>query len=154
MGANDASPPLLWLGFLVLGALSLVDGILLGVFGAEAVQGTIQDQLGTSWQEFSAASPVTAQYVNTLVVLIGLLIAGYSLFVIVVAVTGYRKGHRWAWYAMWNPAVFFLLLTALFVSRGDIFTSDALSPEFMIGMLIAATLFQLMGYSKFFAKRR
>jgi hypothetical protein len=150
MGARATSPPFVWLGFLVLGAINLADGAIMAVFGAEAVQETIREQLGTSWADLSSSSPTLAQYVNTLVVIVGLLIAGFSLFIIVVSVTGYRKGHRWAWYAMWNPAVFYLLLSAIFFSRGDIYTSDAMSPEFMVTMLIAATLFQLMGYARFF----
>lgn len=147
-----SSPPYIWLGFLVVGVMSLVDGVVLALFGVEAIPATIQDQLGMSWAEFSSASPTVASYVGTLVVIIGFLIAGYSLFVIVVSVTGYRRGHRWAWYAMWNPTVFYLLLVSVFFSRGDIFTSDALSPEFLLFLLVAAAMFQLMSFRSFFRR--
>lgn len=149
MGSTLSTPRFVWLGFLVLGVINLADGLLMTFLGAEAVQATIQDQTGVAWGDLLASSPALAHYVNTLVTVIGLMFTGFALFVIAVALTGYRRAHRWAWYAMWNPAVFYLVLTALFLSKGDVYTSDALSPEFLVFMLIASTLFQLMGYAAF-----
>ena len=141
-----------WLGFLAVGLVNLGDGLIMAVFGATAEQGTIQNQLGVSLSELSGSDPAFAQYVNTLVTLIGLLLAGFALFVVVVSLTGYRRGHRWAWYAMWNPTVYYLLVALLLFTRGDFFTSDALSPEIMLGLLAATVTFQLVGYSSFFRR--
>lgn len=152
MGMSSTSPPFIWLGFLVLGGMNLADGLLMTFLGAQAVQASILEQAGVTWSDLLSSNPALAHYVNTLVMVIGLMFTGFALFIVVVSLTGYRRAHRWAWYAMWNPAVFYLVLTGIFLSRGDVYTSDALSPEFLAFMLVASTLFQLMGYGAFFRK--
>ncbi len=150
MKSRDRSPPLLWLGFLVIGSLNLVDGLILAIFGASAEQDTIRRLLGTTWDELSKSSPAFAHFVNIQSTIIGLLLLGFSLFIVIVAVTGYRRGHKWAWYAMWNAPVYYTVVSLILIREGEIVTSDALTPEFLVFCLIATTLFQLMGYSHFF----
>jgi hypothetical protein len=136
----------------VIGLLNLVDGLILAVFGAGAEQDTIRRLLGTTWDELSTSSPAFAHYVNAQTIIIGLLLLGFSLFIVTVSLTGYRRGHRWAWYAMWNATVYYVLTSFILIREGEFFTSDALTPEFLVFCLVATALFQLMGYPHFFAK--
>jgi hypothetical protein len=140
------------LGFLTIGLMNLVDGLILTVFGASAEQETIKKLLGTTWDELSKSSPAFAHYVNAQSMILGLLLLGFSLFIVTVSLTGYRRGHRWAWYAMWNATIYYVLTTLVLISEGEFFTSDALTPEFLVFCLVATSLFQFMGYPQFFAK--
>lgn len=146
------SPPLLWLGFLTIGLLNLVDGLVLSIAGAEAEQDTIKRMLGMSWDELSQSNPSFAHYVNAQTMIIGLLLFGFSLFIVTVSVTGYRRGHKWAWYAMWNTTVYYVLTSLILFSEGEVFTSDALTPELLVFCLLGTVLFQLMGYPRFFPR--
>jgi hypothetical protein len=55
---------------------------------------------GSSWAAMAAASPKTAEYATLLFRMFGLYGVAFSLLAIAIAATAYRRGERWAWWAV------------------------------------------------------
>lgn len=55
---------------------------------------------GGSWQQLTAASPETAGYITLVFRMYGIYIVAFSLLAIAIAATAYRRGDRWAWWAL------------------------------------------------------
>jgi hypothetical protein len=55
---------------------------------------------GYSWQELVATAPKTAEYTTLLFRMFGYYGMAFSLLAIAIAATGFRRGERWAWWAL------------------------------------------------------
>ncbi len=55
---------------------------------------------GGSWHALVASSPRTAEYLTLLFRMFGLYGVAFSLLAIAIAATAFRRGDRWAWWAM------------------------------------------------------
>jgi hypothetical protein len=55
---------------------------------------------GGSWQELVATSPKTAEYTTLLFRMYGFYGVALSLLAIAIAATAFRRGERWAWWAL------------------------------------------------------
>ncbi|MGH8834471.1 MAG: hypothetical protein ACRDWG_05675, partial [Actinomycetes bacterium] len=53
-----------------------------------------------SWQELVATTPKTAEYTTLLFRMYGIYGVGLSLLAIAIAANGFRRGQRWAWWAL------------------------------------------------------
>ena len=56
---------------------------------------------GRTWQQLAAADPEVASIVARLLVVLGLLGVGLGATAALVTLFAYRRGARWAWYALW-----------------------------------------------------
>ena len=56
---------------------------------------------GRTWQQFATTDPEVASIVARLLVVLGLLGVGFGTVAALVALFAYRRGSRWAWYALW-----------------------------------------------------
>jgi hypothetical protein len=56
---------------------------------------------GRAWDQFAQQDPEVASLYSMDLVVLGLLGAGFGLLAAVVSVIPYRRGERWAWYALW-----------------------------------------------------
>jgi len=56
---------------------------------------------GRTWEQFAQQDPEVASLYAMDLVVLGMLGAGLGLFSAVVSVIPYRRGERWAWYALW-----------------------------------------------------
>lgn len=54
-----------------------------------------------TWDQFAQQDPEFASLYSMDLVILGLLGAGLGLLAAVVSVIPYRRGERWAWYALW-----------------------------------------------------
>jgi hypothetical protein len=99
---------LAWLVLLVADA-----GLLLWGAGAAAIPGHLPGPGGTpilpagyegysggSWHRLAAASPQTAGYITLVFRMYGIYIVAFSLLAVVIAATAFRRGDRWAWWAL------------------------------------------------------
>jgi hypothetical protein len=55
---------------------------------------------GGSWQDLVATAPKTAEYTTLLFRMYGIYGVALSLLVIAIAANGFRRGERWAWWAL------------------------------------------------------
>jgi hypothetical protein len=78
----------------------------------------------------------------------GLLKISWTIFVIAITLTGYRKGEKWAWYIMWFVPVL-LVSDALF---SVIFIGDVSQTLQFIPITTLTLLGLLLPYRKFFPR--
>jgi hypothetical protein len=137
-----------WVIFLFLGLLWLVVG-LTQVFNMDALaERDAQHITGMSLSELEASSPVATELVLWLHMTLGNLKISWSLFLIAITLTGYRRGEKWAWYTMWlAPAV--LVCQAILDA---IFLSDVNQVLKWIPITTISMLGLLLPYRKFFPK--
>jgi len=53
-----------------------------------------------SWSELAATSPMTARYIAVLFRMYGVFNVVFGLMAIAITVTAFRRGERWAWWAL------------------------------------------------------
>ena len=137
-----------WVILLALGLLWLVVGIV-AVFQPEGIFETdAQSVTNMPWSELKASSPEAANFVIFVYGQMGLLKISWSFFVLVITLTGYRRGEKWAWYTMWSvPAM--LVSDALFSA---IFIGDVSQTLDFIPIVTITLLGLLLPYRKFFPR--
>jgi hypothetical protein len=138
-----------WVILLAVGLLWLLVGFVAvfspeGIFAADA-----QAVTKMPWTDLKASSPVASNFVIFVYGQMGLLKISWSLFILAITLTGFRRGEKWAWYMM-------LLAPILLVS-------DAVFSVFFIGDInqvlsfIPITTITMIGlllpYRVFFSKK-
>ena len=73
---------------------------LLGPRGAPILQAGYEGYTGLSWQELAAASPKAAGYMLVLFRMYGAYCFVLGLLGAAIACTAFRRGERWAWWAL------------------------------------------------------
>lgn len=96
--------------------------------------------------DLGTASPSLANFVRLEDRELGIDQAAFSALAMTLAGTSYRKGDRWAWYAMVTVPVFILTLPLNILS--------ALNLLFSVPFLLVALLGLLLPYRKFFPKKQ
>ena len=137
-----------WVVYLFLGLLWLVVG-LTQVFNPEGLlDNEAQHIAGMSLSELEASYPEATELVRFLFGAVGMLKTSWSLLVLAITLTGYRRGEKWAWYTMW-------LVPALLVGQG-LFNSVFLGDFNEMLQWIPITTVSLVGlflpYRKFFPR--
>lgn len=70
---------------------------------------------GMTWNDMQATSPNVARLIDTLFRTNGATLVTLALLFLVICLTGFRKGERWAWYTLWALPLW-MILTAYFVA--------------------------------------
>lgn len=99
-----------WLGFLALGILGLAFASFLYLTAQPPELETFERITGVSWAEAQGSLPGMAQYVSITIQSEAQFQIGFLIFLIAVAAGPYRKGERWAWYAMWVVPILLITL--------------------------------------------
>ena len=73
---------------------------LLGPGGKAILPAGYEGYSGGSWSELAGASPLTASYMKLLFRMYGLYCVLFGVMGTAVAVTAFRRGERWAWWAL------------------------------------------------------
>ena len=108
-----------WVILLAVGLLWLLVGFV-AVFSPEGIfEADAQAVTKMPWTDLKASSPVASNFVIFVYGQMGLLKISWSLFILAITLTGFRRGEKWAWYMM-------LLAPILLVS-------DAVFSVFFIG---------------------
>jgi hypothetical protein len=137
-----------WVILLALGLLWLVVGIV-AVFSPEGIFETdAKSVTNMPWSELKASSPMAADFVTFVYGQMGLLKISWSFFVLVITLTAYRKGEKWAWYTMWSVPVL-LVSDALFSA---IYIGDVSQMLSFVPITTIALLGLLLPYRKFFPR--
>lgn len=53
-----------------------------------------------SWSDLASTSPTTAKYIGVLFRMYGIYGVAFGVMAIAIAVTAFRRGERWAWWAL------------------------------------------------------
>jgi hypothetical protein len=100
-----------------------VISVLVGLFGiGDIVQGMSADPAiansitGIPWEELRVSSPKIASLIDLQVRSGGSQLVALSLLSIAICLTGYRRGERWAWYALWAWPLFTVLALITFLT--------------------------------------
>jgi hypothetical protein len=138
-----------WVWYLALGLLWLVVGFSQLFTTKVLLEDVAQNIIGMSLSELEALSPVATELVLWLHMTLGNLKISWSLFLLAITLTGYRKGEKWAWYTMW-------LAPAILVSQAildAIFLGDVNQVLKWIPITTISLLGLLLPYRKFFPKQ-
>jgi hypothetical protein len=89
------------LGYIAWGAMAaaMPDG-LLGPGGKAILPAGYEGYSGGSWAELLRTSPITANYMIVLYRMYGIYNVVFGLMGSAIAVTAFRRGDRWAWWAL------------------------------------------------------
>jgi len=115
-----------------------------GIFEADA-----QSVTNMPWSELKASSPEASNFVIFVYGQMGLLKISWSLFILAITLTGYRRGEKWAWYILLLAPIL-LVSDALFSS---IFIGDVSQTLAFIPITTITLLGLLLPYRKFFPKK-
>jgi hypothetical protein len=89
------------LGFIAWGLMAAaLPDYLLGPGGRPILIAGYEGFSGGSWSELSATSPMAAGYIEVLFRMYGIFNAVFGLMGSAIAVTAFRRGDRWAWWAL------------------------------------------------------
>jgi hypothetical protein len=88
-------------GFIAWGAMAaLAPDYLLGPGGKPILPAGYEGFSGESWAALVATSPVVARYMGVLFRMYGVFNTVFGLMASVIAVTAFRRGETWAWWAL------------------------------------------------------
>ena len=88
-------------GFIAWGAMAAaIPDRLLGPGGISILRAGYEGFSRGSWPELTSTSPMTAGYIELLFRMYGVFNAVFGLMAVAIAVTAFRRGERWAWWAL------------------------------------------------------
>ena len=100
---------------------------------------------GVVWSEFEASEPDVATYLVRLDRLTGAGYLGFSLLAAAIAWTAYRRGERWACYAMWLVPLTLVLAVGVFLAA-----ESAGLAAFYGAFAVVTAAANAVGYKRFF----
>jgi hypothetical protein len=88
-------------GLLAWGAgAALIPTLLPGPGGAAILPAGYEGYTGGSWDQLVASAPETAGYITLIFRMYGFYIIAFGLLAVLIAATAFRRGDRWAWWAL------------------------------------------------------
>jgi hypothetical protein len=94
---ENSVPRASWSILAVVATLTSLSGLYVGLTPVGA-----QTELsGRTWEEFAVADPEVATIYTMDLVLLGMSLAAFGILATIVTLVPYRRGERWAWFALW-----------------------------------------------------
>jgi hypothetical protein len=88
-------------GFVAWGGMAAaLPDHLLGPGGKPILPAGYEGFTGSSWPELVSGAPMTAAYIGVLFRMYGVFNVIFALMAIAIAVTAFRRGDTWAWWAL------------------------------------------------------
>jgi hypothetical protein len=136
--------------------LLIISGIL-GLFGiGDMIQGMSADpaiansMTGVPWEELQKSSPKIANLIDLQVRSGGAQLLTLSILSIIICLTGYRRGERWAWYAFCSYPLYMVLAFIIFLTADR--QADFPPPPPMLSapvFFVICVLVLLLSYRRF-----
>ena len=106
---------------------------------------------GMSWNELQAASPKVANLIDVKFRTDGAALATIALLSMAVCLTGFRRGERWAWYALWAIPLW-MMSTVVFILMVDKQPGSGTPVPIISGSILSVIWVSMLGlsYRKFF----
>jgi hypothetical protein len=106
-----------WIALTVVGAIFGLFGLSDVILGMDADPAIAESIAGVAWEDLQASSPRIANLIDMYVRSLGAGLLVVSILSLTITLTAFRRGERWAWYALWvwplwNVAIFGLSFTA------------------------------------------
>ncbi len=137
------------LGLFQLSAFGFGYWILGGLGGnLQADSDALKNFTGITWDQLVARIPGIGSYISLLGREVGINDIGYGILVTAVSFAAYRKGERWAWYALWVVPARIIGFMANDLSGGSTFGVSTGLP-----FIVIALLGLLLLYRKFFPRK-
>jgi len=125
---------------------SLQDFCIACLPGAETA---IQSSTGMSWSQLATTNPRFASFLASTLIDDGISGVGLAVFGMVVSLTSFRRGEKWAWYVSWSMPIGILAAQLnVYQLTGSVFVI-ILAVAFVLVSLLALFL----PYRLFFPKR-
>lgn len=138
-----------WMILFAIGLFSLVTSFP-PLFGVDPDPARIEGIAGMTMSELRASNPKFLDVVAFLLQAYGLVTLVWSVLVIAISMTAYRRGEKWAWYAFWSLPAYFVVSTAILLTIGPTPLETVLLPLFVILSLLGL----LLPIRKFFPKKQ
>jgi hypothetical protein len=113
-------------------------GTLNGLYVLLVPVGDQTELAGGTWEQFAAQDPEVASIYAMDLAVLGIIWAAFSLLAAMVSVIPYRRGDRWAWYALWLvPITYGGAATRFLIDRYEAgFWIAGLTAVAVVGLLI------------------
>lgn len=85
----------------ILLAAVAISTILSGLYVGLTPTGAQTELSGRTWEEFAAVDPEVAKIYSLDLVLLGMALTAFGILGTIVTFLPYRRGERWAWFALW-----------------------------------------------------
>ena len=86
-----------WIILAVVATLTILSGLYVGL----TPTGSQTEFSGRTWEDFAAADPEVARIYSMDLVLLGITLTAFAILGTIVTLIPYRRGERWAWFALW-----------------------------------------------------
>jgi len=105
--------------WVLLTAVTIV-GMLNGLYVLLVPIGGQTELAGRTWEQFAAQDQEVASIYAMDLALLGIIWTAFSLLAAIISVVPYRRGERWAWYALWLvPITYGGAATRMLIDRYD-----------------------------------
>jgi hypothetical protein len=105
--------------WVLLTAVTIV-GMLNGLYVLLVPVGGQTELAGRTWEQFAAQDQEVASIYAMDLALLGIIWTAFSLLAAIISVVPYRRGERWAWYALWLvPITYGGAATRMLIDRYD-----------------------------------
>lgn len=139
-----------WIVFLIIGALVIV-GAIPHALGFNTDPTLVQTISGKTIDELKASSPMVFNLYNFYFRGGGLSDLGFAFFLIVISMTAYRLGQKWAWYAFWFVPAYFLSWIGISLTLPSESSSSLILP--LTVFIILSLVGLLLPLRKFFPRK-
>jgi pimeloyl-ACP methyl ester carboxylesterase len=142
-----------WITLIVVGAIFGLFGLSDVILGMNADPAIAESITGVAWEDLQASNPQVANLIDMYVRSLGAGILVVSILSLAITLTAFKRGERWAWFALWvwplwNVAIFVLSFTAERHPGYPPPPPMVSSPVFFSVTLLAL----ILSYRKFFPK--
>ncbi len=112
-------------------------------------QTAIQSSTGMTWSQLASANPKFATFLASTLVDDGISGVGLAIFGMIVSLTSFRRGEKWAWYVSWSMPIGILAAQLnVYLLTGSVIVI-VLAVVFVIASLLALFL----PYKQFFPSK-
>lgn len=142
-----------WIILFALGIVGLIVGLIGVSTGRPFEEPLVRTMTGMGWDELVASSPRIAAYISLWIRFAFSAVAFFSILSIPIAWKSYRRGERWAWYALWAIPISSIAFTGVILSGGVSFWDSSGSIFYTLIALPLSLLGLLLPYRKFFPRK-
>jgi len=139
-----------WIIFLIIGVMVVAGGIP-HALGFNTDPTLVQTISGQTIENLKTSIPMFFNLYNFYFRGGGLSDLGLAFFIIVISITAYRQGQKWAWYAFWFVPAYFLCWIGLSLTLTPE-SSFSLLPPLMVFIILSLTGL-LLPFRKFFPSK-